>query len=85
MPNTEERLASLEARVDRVNDLFALITDLRADMHRQFGDVNRQFGEVTRRIDGLDQRVDRDFRWLVGIQMTVMLTVIGLLVGAMYR
>ncbi len=103
--------------MDRTNDLFTLIGDLRADMNRQFDDVRGQFAGVRgefagvraefasvrgefagvrseisglradadRRFEALDQKVDRGFRWLVGIQMTVMLTVIGLLVGTLYR
>ncbi len=89
--------------MDRTNDFFTLIgdlradmkdlradmKDLRADMNRQFADVRGEISglrvDTNRRFEALDQKVDRDFRWLVGIQMTVMLTVIGLLVGTLYR
>jgi tetrahydromethanopterin S-methyltransferase subunit G len=56
--------------MDRIDDLFLLVTDMR--------------GEMTRRFEGLDQKVDRDFRWLVGLQMTMMVTVVGVLLGAYF-
>ncbi|HVH28810.1 MAG TPA: hypothetical protein VM818_18745 [Vicinamibacterales bacterium] len=61
MPSVEERLASLEARVDTMEDLPTQITGLRGDMNRQFtelrtdtnhqitelrADTNRQFMEL---------------------------------------
>jgi hypothetical protein len=50
MATVEERLASLEARVDAMADLRGVIAELRGDMNRQFaelrGDMNRQFADV---------------------------------------
>ena len=50
MPNVDERLASLEARMETMNDLRSLIIESRSDMTRQFtelrGDMNRQFAEL---------------------------------------
>jgi F0F1-type ATP synthase membrane subunit b/b' len=147
MPSVEERLASLEARMDRMDDLHALIvglrgdmnrqftearaefTDVRADMNRQFADaradmnrqftetraeftevradmnrqftearadVNRQFTELRTdmnnrfeqvgfRSQALDVKVDRHFSWVVGIQVALMLAIIGAMAGAYYR
>jgi hypothetical protein len=92
MPIVEERLASLEARMQRIEDLFMLVVELRDDMTRQFAGVNRQFADVNRRFDDvnrqfIDVRSDahRDFRWIVGIQLTTMATVIGALVGVLSR
>jgi hypothetical protein len=100
MPTVEERLASVEARMDRMDDLHLLIaglrtemTEFRGDMNRQFADLradtNRQFGELraerNSRLQALDMKVDRHFAWVVGIQMTIMLAVLGAMVGAYYR
>jgi hypothetical protein len=107
MATVEERLASLEARMDRIDDLHALIVGLRADLTDWRGDMNRQFTEVradtSRRFDAmngqvtdlrsdmnqrllaLDVKVDRHFTWLVGIQVALMLAVIGAMVGAYYK
>ncbi len=61
MSNVEGRLASLEARMDTMSEVRALIIEMRADMNRQFsethgdtnrsmiemrGDMNRQFADA---------------------------------------
>ena len=69
MPSVEERLASLEARMDRMDDLHTLIAGLRGDMTREFtevrGDMTRQFtelrGDMNRQFDLLRSDVDRRF------------------------
>lgn len=78
MPTVEERLISLEARVDAMSDLRILIAELRGDMNRRFDDVNRRVG-------ALDTKVDRHFVWLMGMMVTGFITVIGALVGVVYR
>jgi chromosome segregation ATPase len=111
MSTVEERLASLEARMDAMADLRTLITDIRGDANRQFtdlrGDTNRQFtelrgdmqrqlevtltqftelrGDMNRRFEALDQKGDRHFTWVVGIQVALLLGVVGALVGAYFR
>ena len=81
-------------------DLRTLITDLRGDTNRQFtelrGDMLRQLevtltqftelrGDMNRRFAALDQKGDRHFTWVVGIQVALLLGVVGALVGACYR
>ena len=100
MGTVEERLASLEARMDGMTELridmnrqFADVnrqfTEMRDDMNRRFGDVNRQFtdlrDDMNRRFVALDEKGDRHFTWLVGTQIGVLLAVVGALVGAYYR
>jgi uncharacterized coiled-coil protein SlyX len=50
MPTTEERLSSLEARLDTMSDLKTAVTDLRGDMNRQFvelrGEINGRFADL---------------------------------------
>lgn len=46
MPTVEERLASLEARVDAMSDIRNLIAELRGDMHARFLEVNARFTEL---------------------------------------
>ena len=68
MPTHDERLASLEARMDAMSDLRSLIAELRGDMTDRFNevngrftelraDINARFGGVDRRFDSLDQRL----------------------------
>lgn len=114
MPTGEERLASLEAKVEgiadlrrdmnarfteligdvngRFGDVNARFTELRNDMNMRFAEVNGRFTEingrfteVNARIGALDAKGDRHFVWLIGIMVTGFITVIGALVGVVYR
>ena len=62
MPAVDERLASLEAKVDTLADLHSAISEFRAEMNRRFGelqtDMNRRFNEVDRRFGQVDQRFE---------------------------
>jgi hypothetical protein len=70
-----------EARESR-NEMQAALAGIRSDAREFRTDVARQFADVNRRFEGLDQKVDRDFRWIVGIQMTVMSAVMTVLFTA---
>jgi hypothetical protein len=99
MPTVEERLVSLEARVDAMSDIRNLIAGLRGDMNARFGDMNARFGdlnarfgeingrfdEINRRLAALDEKGDRHFTWMVSTQVALLLAVVGALVGAYYR
>ena len=78
MPTTDERLASLEARMDRIDDLFTLVGELRADMKDFRADMNM-------RLVALDTKVDRDFRTLIATQVAVLIAVVSALMGAYFR
>ena len=47
--------------------------------------MNLRFDHVNRRVDTLDGKHDRHFVWLVGMQMALMVSVIGALVGSYFR
>jgi hypothetical protein len=57
-------------------------TDLRADMNRRF-EATDQKGD--RHFIVLDEKIDRHFTWLAGIQVALLIGVVGALVGAYYR
>jgi hypothetical protein len=61
------------------------LAGVRAEIAGVRGDTRTDFASVREEIAVLRISTNRDFRWLVGIQMTVMLTVIGVLVTALYR
>jgi len=97
MPTVEERLASLEVKVDGIVDLRREMhngfAELRHDVNVRFTEVNERFIEmngritelrddVNRRIGGLDAKVDRHFVWLMGMMVTGFITVIGALAGS---
>jgi hypothetical protein len=80
MPTLEERVADLEARMK---------LDLREEMLRGFerieGRLDRFEGRTDSRLLALEQKVDRHFVWIVGIQLTTMLTIIGVLAAAYFH
>jgi hypothetical protein len=58
-------------------------------MNRQFAEVRTDMKGTDQKVDRLflylDQKTDRQFTWLVGTQLTVLLAVIGALVTAYFR
>jgi uncharacterized coiled-coil protein SlyX len=67
-----ERLTFLDQKVDRFREELAA----RIDALDQ---------RLSGRIDALDQKVSRQFIWLVGIQITVLVAVVGALIAALFR
>ena len=61
MPTVEERLASLEAKVDTMSDLRNLIVDLPGDMNGRFGEVIGRFDEVNGRFTELREDMNGRF------------------------
>ncbi len=51
----------------------------------RFGAVDDRFQAMTDRIDALDQKMSRQFVWLVGIQITVLVAVVSALIAALLR
>ena len=94
MPTLEDRVADLEAKMkldlreemlrafDRIDGRFDRI-DGRLD--RIDARLDRLEGRTDSRFLALEQKVDRHFVWIVGIQLTTMLTVIGVLAAAFLR
>jgi len=87
MPTLEERIATLEGR---------MTPHLREEMQRGFAETRQGFATVRAemacgferlddRFDRLDDRMHRQFTWIVSIQLTTMVTVIGVLAGAFLR
>ncbi len=91
MPTIEERLVSLETKVEMIGDLRTLIVDLRDEMIRRFEQVDRRFEQVDRRFEAIDRRfelvdqrfaqvnhrIDWHLTWLIGLQITLILGVLG--------
>ncbi|HEY6507795.1 MAG TPA: hypothetical protein VIY56_07260 [Vicinamibacterales bacterium] len=47
----------------------------------RFEGVDRRFDTVDRRIDSLDDKVSRQFVWLVGLQVTTLVAIVGALLA----
>jgi hypothetical protein len=54
-------------------------------MRHGFDRIDGRFAHFDARLLSLEHKVDRQFIWLVGIQLTTMLTVVGVLAAAFFR
>ena len=96
MPTLEERVAYLEGQVSEHSHSQTEIRDaIRSLEHRvdvRFEAVDRRFENVERRIDSLDDKVSRQihslddkvsrhFVWLVGVQVTTLVAIVGALLS----
>ena len=78
MPTVDERLASLEVKVEAIADLRALLLEMRAEMNQRFGQIDQRFAQI-------DAKVDRNFVWATGMMLTGFISVIGALVGIAFQ
>jgi uncharacterized coiled-coil protein SlyX len=76
MPAVEERVARLEGRVTEISEVLA---DLRAAVRHLEQRMDHFEQRMNARFDALDQKMSRQFVWLVGIQITSLLTVVATL------
>lgn len=72
MPSTDERVAYLEGKIE---DHTGAVSELRADVRELRGEI-RELGSEIRE---LRDQVSRQFTWVVGLQMTVLVAVLGAL------
>ena len=74
------RIDALDQKVDRFRaELSGRIDSISARIDVLDQKVDRFRGELSGRIDALDQKMSRQFVWLVGIQVAVLLAIIGAL------
>ncbi len=79
MPGTlEERLAYWEGTVEEHSRGFGELRERGFHLDLK---VDRVREELARRIEGLDERASRQFTWMVGIQVTILLAGIGTLLA----
>ena len=93
----DRRFEDLDQKMDRrFEDVNRRFEDVDQKMDRRFEDVNQRFEDLDQKvgrlflgletkIDGvdssLDAKVSRQFTWLVGIQVAVLVAVVGALLG----
>ncbi len=78
-----EMIAHLDQKVDRFREELSGRIDVLDQ--RLSGRIDALDQRLSGRIDALDQKVSRQFLWLVGLQVTVLLAVVGALIGALFR
>jgi len=74
MVTLEERVAYLEGQVQQYPQMFLA---LREDIAQ----VSRRVDRIDDRVDRLDDKVSRQFIWLVGIQITSLIAMLGTLLA----
>ena len=96
MPTVDERVASLEGRVSEQTQMFSVLRDMLAGFERRvearfdandrrFEAIDRRFETVDRRFESIEDKLSRNLLWTVGIQVTVLVVVIGAVVTALTR
>jgi hypothetical protein len=85
MPSVDERLASLEAKVEAIADLRNMVIDLRTEMTQRFTQIDQRFNQIDARFTVMDAKVDRLFVWAIGLLVGGFTSVIGALIGVAYR
>ena len=78
----DERVASLEGRMQEQSQMFAAIREDIAELGRR---MERGFAAIDQRLAGLDHKASTQFYWLLGVQMTTWISLVVLLFGALYR
>ena len=94
MPTLEERVAYLEGQVSEHSHTLIEIRDsIRQLEHRidgRFAQVDTRFDQLERRFEArfdahdrrfevMDEKMARHFTWLVGIQVTTLIAIVGAL------
>jgi hypothetical protein len=89
---TDVRTELSEFRADtnrRFDEVRGEVVGLRDETSRWFDEVRGEVvglrDETSRRFETFDGKIDRHFTWLVGIQVAVLVAVVGALVGSYYR
>ena len=68
-----ERISRLEGKVE---ELSKRMDDFKSDINSLWNEVIATRNEMNNRMDGLDKKLDSRFLWLLGIQVTMWVTII---------
>jgi hypothetical protein len=83
MPTTDERIAYLEGRFEEHSGSVTTIRGDFAAVRSDVQDVRRHVAtldeRISARIETIDAKLSRQFTWIVGIQVAMLIAVIGAL------
>ena len=85
MPTVEERVAYLEGRLEdhagTVGSVRQDVADLRQVVRQDVADLRQLVQHLDQKVDrlfyNLDSKVSRQFIWIVGIQVALLLAIVG--------
>ena len=78
MPTLEERVAYLEGQVSEHTNTML---DIRESVRQLERRMEARFDVVDRRFEGMDDKISRQFTWVVGIQVTTLVAILGALLA----
>lgn len=85
MRGVEERVAYLKGQANRLDVILEAMRHEfaanRADFAAVRGEISQMGNRLDSRIDRLEDRMGRQFIWLVGVQITMWLAVVGALLA----
>ena len=73
-------IGRIEQRFVAVDQRF---TALEQRMDARFAQIDARFVQVDVRFDRLEDKMSRHFLWIVGIQVTTLIAIVGSLIGVM--
>ena len=77
----DRRFEAIDRRFDAIDRRFDTIDARFETIDRRFEAVDRRFIALDGQISALDQKMSRQFLWVMGALTTVLVSVIGSLVG----
>jgi len=74
MNSHDARMIAFEQRIDR---RFEAIDRRFESIDKRFEAIDRRFESLEKRIEYLDQKFNRYFLWIIGIQVSILLTIVA--------
>jgi uncharacterized coiled-coil protein SlyX len=92
MPTLEERVAFLEGQMSELSHGLIDLRDAVRQLHHQmdarfvqvdarFAQVDARFDLVDRRLGSLEDKISSQFMWVVGVQVTTLVAIVGALLA----
>jgi len=83
--SVDKRFELIDKRFESIDKRFESIDQRFESIDRRFEAIDQRFEAINGRIDALDDKVSRQFMWLVGIQITVLIAVVSALIAALLQ
>ncbi len=90
MPTIEERVAFIEGQMSEQSHALIELRDAVRSLNQELRDAVRHLDqkmdarfdlEWTRRFESMDDKISRHFVWIVGVQVTTLVAIVGALLA----
>ena len=76
--NTNQRIEDLRGDIDwRFGEIDKRFGEMREDIDKRFGEMNERITGLGARIDMTNTKMDSTFKWLLGVQIAMWVTIIA--------